>query len=250
VEGLHEGIDPTTDPRNDPAEQKHFKEIVGSFINYLLDCFKDLQRMERDLDALPEQQKQLLQAVQFHYQKQRLERFRMCAFQNQRVLSLSVQEHFGLFPRQTLPNGQVVPVPLKVSQNNVQKMRATLKSIVREWTAEGREERDRCFGPVLEAVEAFFPAREGRAVLVPGSGLGRLVYELAKRGFQAQGNEFGYHMLLMGDFILNATREADEFNLFPNIHNFSNLHSEEQAFKKVTFPDECPSKLSNLKTWS
>ena len=40
-------------------------------------------------------------------------------------------------------------------------------------------------------------------VLVPGAGLGRLSYEVAKRGFSCQGNEFSLFMLFASNFVLN-----------------------------------------------
>ena len=46
-------------------------------------------------------------------------------------------------------------------------------------------------------------------VLVPGAGLGRLVFEFAKEGYTAQGNEFSYFMLLISNYLLNST--SDKF---------------------------------------
>ena len=40
-------------------------------------------------------------------------------------------------------------------------------------------------------------------VLCPGAGLGRLVLEIAGRGYAAQGNEFSYFMLLASNYLLN-----------------------------------------------
>lgn len=40
-------------------------------------------------------------------------------------------------------------------------------------------------------------------VLVPGAGLGRLAYEIAKRGYTCQGNEFSLFMLFASYFVLN-----------------------------------------------
>jgi len=53
--------------------------------------------------------------------------------------------------------------------------------------------------PLVEAVKKFFPDREKFTgekvkVLVPGCGLGRLVFEFAKEGFEVVGNEFSYYM--------------------------------------------------------
>lgn len=41
------------------------------------------------------------------------------------------------------------------------------------------------------------------SILVPGAGLGRLAYELARLGYACQGNEFSMFMLLGSNFILN-----------------------------------------------
>ena len=40
-------------------------------------------------------------------------------------------------------------------------------------------------------------------ILVPGAGLGRLAYELAKLGFACEGNEFSLFMLFASNFVLN-----------------------------------------------
>ena len=40
-------------------------------------------------------------------------------------------------------------------------------------------------------------------ILVPGAGLGRLVFEFARLGYSCQGNEWSMHMLLVSNFILN-----------------------------------------------
>ena len=40
-------------------------------------------------------------------------------------------------------------------------------------------------------------------ILVPGAGLGRLAFEIAKRGYSCQGNEFSLFMLFASNFVLN-----------------------------------------------
>lgn len=85
------------------------------------------------------------------------------------------------------------------------KVRSTLRSFVRDWAEEGREEREACYGPILDALDAhFLPEERGRVkVLVPGCGLGRLAMEIAAQGFWAQGNEFSTYMLIASHFALN-----------------------------------------------
>jgi len=43
------------------------------------------------------------------------------------------------------------------------------------------------------------------SVLVPGAGLGRLAYEIARLGYICQGNEFSLFMLFTSNFILNKS---------------------------------------------
>ena len=46
-------------------------------------------------------------------------------------------------------------------------------------------------------------ATEEVQILVPGAGLGRLAFEIAKRGYSCQGNEFSLFMLFASNFVLN-----------------------------------------------
>lgn len=41
------------------------------------------------------------------------------------------------------------------------------------------------------------------SVLVPGAGLGRLAWEIARLGYTCQGNEWSFFMLFTSNFILN-----------------------------------------------
>ena len=75
---------------------------------------------------------------------------------------------------------------------------------------------------------------------MPGCGLGRLVFEFAKRGFKAQGNEFAYFCLLSSNFILNASDQPNQFTIYPYIHCFSNARSDQDIYKAVQIPDVCP----------
>ena len=77
-------------------------------------------------------------------------------------------------------------------------------------------------------------------MLNPGTGLGRLAYEFAKRGFRCEGNELSHHMLAVQQMILNDTAKKDQFEVRPFIHSYSNVKTEAQPLRKLTVPDEFP----------
>ena len=66
---------------------------------------------------------------------------------------------------------------------DIGRVRETLKHFVRDWSEEGRVERERTFGPVLDVLrDVGLEARRGMKVLVPGAGLGRLAWEISELG--------------------------------------------------------------------
>merc|ERR1712045_744409 len=86
-----------------------------------------------------------------------------------------------------------------------------IKEIVRDWSKDGETERDMCNKPILEEIEAIYgdlntAQRNGIKILVPGSGLGRLAYEIASRGYVCQGNEFSLYMLIASNYVLNKCK--------------------------------------------
>lgn len=80
-------------------------------------------------------------------------------------------------------------------------------------------------------------------MLVPGSGLGRLAFDIAHDGFSAQGNEFSYYMLLASNFILNKTQRINQFKIYPYIHSFSNIVKSGDVLTEATIPDVNPSEI-------
>ncbi|KAG6847774.1 hypothetical protein H0H93_006054, partial [Arthromyces matolae] len=77
----------------------------------------------------------------------------------------------------------------KPTDFDMDKLRSTLKQFVRDWSEEGREEREACYEPMKDALVEHFSNvpieerseyRNKLRVLVPGSGLGRLAYDVAR----------------------------------------------------------------------
>ncbi|KAF3925361.1 hypothetical protein ABW20_dc0110027 [Dactylellina cionopaga] len=77
-------------------------------------------------------------------------------------------------------------------------------------------------------------------VLVPGAGLGRLAFEICRRGYAAEGNEFSYHQLIASNFVLNNTRMVNEFVIHPFCLGFSNHRSRAEQARAITIPDVHP----------
>ena len=46
--------------------------------------------------------------------------------------------------------------PEAVRRIDIEKMRSTLKSLNREWSESGKEERDQCFEPIIAEVNDYF----------------------------------------------------------------------------------------------
>ncbi len=68
-------------------------------------------------------------------------------------------------------------------QPDLGRVREALKHIARDWSNEGKEEREQTFAPVLEELAKVAPEDRSQVhILVPGSGLGRLAWEIAQLG--------------------------------------------------------------------
>ncbi|ORY71885.1 N2227-like protein-domain-containing protein [Pseudomassariella vexata] len=124
-----------------------------------------------------------------------------------------------------------------------EKARSTIRQFYRDWSAEGSVEREASNGPVfraLDAEKARYPNRSPMNVLVPGAGLGRLVFDLCQKGYHSEGNEISYHQLLGSSYILNSVEVAGQHTIYPWIHSFSNHRNRENQFKSYRVPDIHP----------
>lgn len=116
----------------------------------------------------------------------------------------------------------------------------TLKQIIRDWSKEGEEERRACYDPILQALTENFRNTADRSqikVLVPGAGLGRLTYEIARCGFFSEGNEFSYFMLIGANFILNQCLYDNQYTFYPYIHQTVNNFRATDPAREAKFPD-------------
>lgn len=127
---------------------------------------------------------------------------------------------------------------------DVNKAHSTIRQFYRDWSAEGQPERDVCYRPVLDDLRIEFEtlrnAGEQIRVLVPGAGLGRLVFDICMAGYAAEGNEISYHQLLASSWVLNHTEGPQKHTLFPFALHFSNVQSRAQQLQRIAIPDIHP----------
>jgi carnosine N-methyltransferase len=64
--------------------------------------------------------------------------------------------------------------------------------------------------------------------------------EVAAAGFEAQGNEFSYFMLIAAAFMLNATAVEQQWTVHPWVHLTCNNISDDDQLRPVCVPDVVP----------
>ncbi|TYZ58729.1 hypothetical protein PybrP1_011803 [[Pythium] brassicae (nom. inval.)] len=219
----------------DPAEAAHYASVLLSFREYEAFVLREIFRRKQHLQALPvDMQRRLPPSSTLR----NLHHFVNAAHFNQVFLERVVQAQLESGPPATLP--EVGPkAPLQSPLRHLSKLKSTLHQFVRDWSDEGRKEREMCYAPIVKELKRVLPVTPENAnaqrVLVPGAGLGRLALEIAAKGYATQGNEFSYQMLFASNFILNCATQPGEFEIHPWIHNPSNALSVPDQLRPVAF---------------
>lgn len=130
-----------------------------------------------------------------------------------------------------------------------------LLAIVKDWSADGHKDRSVIYEPVLRAVEeaagdavasGSVEAKESYSVLVLGAGLGRLPWEVARRGFFVRGVESSYILLFTCNYVLNGEASAElPLHLYPFAHHTGMVYTVNEQCKEVQFPDVNPREMNN-----
>ncbi len=210
------------------TENSYFKIILSSFYNYEKDSLKDVKKMEKDFNSIGEH---YLNILPFNY-TERINKLKNAISLNKQFLNSILKNYQYLF------NNKQKQIETK--SNDINKLRTTLNLLIRDWSLEGKKERDLSYNPIIEGLKIYFPDTKQRyniKILVPGTGLSRLLYEIAKLGFDSYGLEVSYFMLITSNFLLNENISKNQFLIQPYIHSFNNLYKEEDAFKIYSIPD-------------
>eukprot|EP01117_Protostelium_nocturnum_P013382 TRINITY_DN4987_c0_g2_i2.p1 TRINITY_DN4987_c0_g2~~TRINITY_DN4987_c0_g2_i2.p1 ORF type:complete len:303 (+),score=83.77 TRINITY_DN4987_c0_g2_i2:120-911(+) len=230
-------------------EEEHFKRIVLSFANYGTDSNRWVDHLQVNWLRLNESQRRLLPSMESKFTSLRSKieinsKFIKNFIKDERVfLNKDMKEYFQM----SFDEKRGSPL-----ERDFEKVRSTLRQFVRDWSEEGAAERKQSYDPILSEIERMFGSCERKweiKILVPGAGLGRLSFEIVRRGFSCEGNEFSYHMLLASNFVLNQTSKVNEYRFHPFIHQSLNVVNEEDQLRSISIPDVVPTQvLKNSKS--
>lgn len=164
----HHSLADQTYSRHDREEQDHFENVCDSFRQYATFAMCHWKNQQQRLEALPESAKRLLPSglcIDSEQYKIRSSNFRDAAIRNQFCLDCILQ-HAGK------PHSQQQSTTSRlVADGQVCKVSSVLKSLARDWSEEGKAERDMSYAPILKALQEFVPIENtAPRISVPGAG--------------------------------------------------------------------------------
>ncbi|KAI2803364.1 hypothetical protein BLOT_007492 [Blomia tropicalis] len=225
---------------HDLEEQQHFFDIFNTFNFYKSSFLRRIDKSCNFIIQMPEHHQKKLDPYRNH-----LNRLKLCVEHNYNLIELIISDVATMFNNATYMQNNTLVVKSE-KELDTDRINSVLNQIVREWSNEGRLEREICFNPILSALERYYPELERRSdtnILVPGAALGRLIFEIANRGFSCQGNEYSLMMLFVANFILNKCNQTNCYTLYPWISQFSNNLVSNQQLASVKFPDVNPNDI-------
>ncbi|KAI9331146.1 N2227-like protein-domain-containing protein [Pilaira anomala] len=219
------------------SEQHHLIKVMKAFAHYKTAAMKTTHKKRRDFHTLSQYHKDLIPTY-----LEKLNRVDNCIDQNMILITDIIKNATTFLGTTPEFDHSVVPVM------DMDKVKSTLRQFVRDWSKEGERERKATYDPILNTLNEIYKdlSIENRGqirVLVPGAGLGRLAFDIAKSGFSCQGNEFSYYMLFGSHFALNSIERPEQYDLYPFINSFSNIKSDEQQVSAIKIPDVLPTQL-------
>lgn len=252
---------------SDETEGQHFANVVYSFASYSSEAMLDIDRMDKHFHTLSsDDQSLLIESIMG-----RISKIKDAVISNQQFLNILIQSHASVLDKSLCvfsddddgghTHGGLIPdgacgagtkPSAAIIERNSSKVRSTLRQFVRDWSKEGEAERQACYGPILDAIMRRLPLPAPGSglspprIVCPGSGLGRLPFEILRRGYSCQGNEFSYFMLLGSNFILNYVEKSEIFTIQPYCLSTSNRVSHDDHLHTIRIPDVPPSVEAGL----
>jgi carnosine N-methyltransferase len=229
-------------------ESAHFESVCVAYRQYANFAMRQWTFHEYRLKTLPESQQKLLPAgLRFGtaaYSK-RFKSYKDAVIRNQFCLDCILRHHGQPHSQQQRSD------KVNVTDNQISKVSSVLKSLTRDWSTSGQIERTMAYGPIKAFVKKYLPLETHSSavhrpprIVVPGSGVGRLAFDLTAMGYSVQGNEFSMHMLLASDFVLNngghICNPERPLHLSPWLLESRNVHAPTDPRRTIQIPDVDP----------
>ncbi|EGX91483.1 N2227-like protein [Cordyceps militaris CM01] len=238
------------DNMGDPEEVRVIFSALDSFSQYAkVAHFNVTHLRRRSFYALPQAQWQMLAGPPFNF-LETLDKADAAIDSNAELARAILQSGLQAFQGMVDgPGGGVADARMPhewsgvAKHLDIDKARSTIRQFYRDWTADGARERGASYGPIMKALaeeKSKTASDTPYKVLVPGAGLGRLVFDLCHAGFEAEGNEISYHQLIASSFILNECQGPEQFTIYPWVHTFSNHLTRESHLRGYKVPDVHP----------
>ena len=216
-------------------ELKRFLSVIKAMEYYSKDNLSDVEQMEKSLEK--NNSKYPYPKYSFNY-KDRITRLKLAIKHNQEFLNELIKIY-------DLPESYYKGIDkddLISSRFYEQKfMTNVFIYTMRDWTEEREQERKDNYNDIINDVFKYLPKdkngkEERYTILIPGCGLNRLGYELAKNGYDVEGNDYLFLNGIFSDFIFNRS-EKNMNSIQPFIYSFRNFLYEDDVFKKFYFPN-------------
>ena len=233
---------------NDGKEINHFESVCEAYRQYADFAMCQWASHEYRLKIMSESQQKLLpEGLRYGTPAYsiRYKQFKDAVIRNQFCLDC-ILRHVGQPHSQ-----QDQSHKMNVTDDQISKVTSVLKSLTRDWSPYGRIERKSAYDPIKVLVKKYLPiesdsvgVQQPLSILVPGSGVGRLAFELAAMGYSVQGNEFSMYMLLASDFMLNnggrICKPERPLHISPWLLESRNVHESTDPFRTTQIPDVDP----------
>ena len=161
--------------RSKTATDGHFSlnRAYQSFARYSQLSADELSRMQASYSTLGRKHKRLGYNIGYPTKLDRLKEVTHLNSEITKRISELARSEFEL------DRGAVV----RLGSGDLGRVRESLKHFVRDWSEQGAEERGEIFNPILDVLREIEPdGRTNKKVIVPGSGLGRLAWEISELG--------------------------------------------------------------------
>lgn len=161
--------------RHDKNETNHFEDVARAFRQYAAFAMSHWANHQYRLHTLPESQRALLpealkrDTAEFNA---RASQFKEAAIRNQFCLDC-ILRHTGV------PHSQQITTMAQTAEDgHMSKVSSVLKSLARDWSADGKAEREMAYTPMIKQVQRYLPLGNrnsttmGRPpkICVPGAG--------------------------------------------------------------------------------